>query len=313
MNVIHPGGGVDVLGPHGVTLRCALHAHTTESDGEMAPALLLDHYSRAGYDVLAFTDHWVRTDAVPRSPILAIPSSEINATLGGGRWAHVLGLGISADPSHLRRSPLGLAETIRWIDDNGGVTFVAHPYWSGLTPADFAGLQGSPLLGVEVFNTTCELQLGQGVARYLWDGLLTEGYRLSAIATDDCHHPGFDSGVASVMVRVSEASVTEVISALRERHFYSTTGPTFDRILVSEGRIEVACSPCCSITLHAGPGLGGRIGTSRLAYRAGDPVKDASGALVGAIFEPIPGAPFVRVEACDEKGGTAWTNPLPLP
>ena len=43
-------------------LRCALHAHTTNSDGELAPELLVRHYEWAGYDVLAITDHWVRTD-----------------------------------------------------------------------------------------------------------------------------------------------------------------------------------------------------------------------------------------------------------
>ena len=47
----------------GSWLRCALHAHTTESDGELAPDLLALHYERAGYDVLAVTDHWKRTEA----------------------------------------------------------------------------------------------------------------------------------------------------------------------------------------------------------------------------------------------------------
>jgi predicted metal-dependent phosphoesterase TrpH len=45
----------------GVWLRSALHAHTTNSDGEMAPEMLVRHYEWAGFDVLAITDHWVRT------------------------------------------------------------------------------------------------------------------------------------------------------------------------------------------------------------------------------------------------------------
>ena len=58
----------------GIWLRCALHAHTTNSDGEMAPDMLVRHYEWAGYDVLAITDHWVRTrralDAeAPRDPV----------------------------------------------------------------------------------------------------------------------------------------------------------------------------------------------------------------------------------------------------
>ncbi len=46
----------------GEWLRCALHAHTTNSDGDLPPERLVRHYDRAGYDVLAITDHWVRTD-----------------------------------------------------------------------------------------------------------------------------------------------------------------------------------------------------------------------------------------------------------
>ena len=36
----------------GEWFRCALHAHTTNSDGDLAPELLVRHYEWAGYDVL---------------------------------------------------------------------------------------------------------------------------------------------------------------------------------------------------------------------------------------------------------------------
>ena len=40
----------------GTWLRCQLHAHTTNSDGEPTPEGLVEHYARAGYDVTtAFT------------------------------------------------------------------------------------------------------------------------------------------------------------------------------------------------------------------------------------------------------------------
>src|SRR5262249_28948606 len=45
-------------------LLCELHAHTTWSDGVLTPAELVDLYGRAGFDVLAITDHVVR-DADP--------------------------------------------------------------------------------------------------------------------------------------------------------------------------------------------------------------------------------------------------------
>jgi predicted metal-dependent phosphoesterase TrpH len=38
-----------------------LHAHTTWSDGELSPRQLVDLYGRAGFDVLAITDHVVHS------------------------------------------------------------------------------------------------------------------------------------------------------------------------------------------------------------------------------------------------------------
>src|SRR3954470_18461457 len=79
-------------------LRCALHAHTTNSDGELAPEFLVRHYEWAGYDVLAITDHWVRTTERSTKKLLVIPSTELNAQAGGAEHdAHVLALGVAAD------------------------------------------------------------------------------------------------------------------------------------------------------------------------------------------------------------------------
>lgn len=39
------------------TLKCALHTHTTRSDGDLAPGQLLCVYRDLGFDVVALTDH----------------------------------------------------------------------------------------------------------------------------------------------------------------------------------------------------------------------------------------------------------------
>ena len=39
-------------------LKCALHAHSTESDGDLPPAALATQYAAVGFDVLSITDHW---------------------------------------------------------------------------------------------------------------------------------------------------------------------------------------------------------------------------------------------------------------
>lgn len=49
-------------------LLCELHAHTRWSDGELTLPDLVDLYGRNGFDVLAVTDHVVRTDDPMRRP-----------------------------------------------------------------------------------------------------------------------------------------------------------------------------------------------------------------------------------------------------
>src|SRR5438128_4666954 len=99
---VHRSDRVAVVTPFkgaGVWLRCALHAHTTNSDGELAPDLLARHYEWAGFDVLAITDHWVRTVEPSTERLLVIPGTELNAQAGSPEHdAHVLALGVEADP-----------------------------------------------------------------------------------------------------------------------------------------------------------------------------------------------------------------------
>jgi 3',5'-nucleoside bisphosphate phosphatase len=48
-------------------LLCELHAHTTWSDGSLSVRQLVDLYGRTGFDVVALTDHTVRTADAPQA------------------------------------------------------------------------------------------------------------------------------------------------------------------------------------------------------------------------------------------------------
>ena len=52
------------------------------------------------------------------------------------------------------------------------------------------------MAGIEVFNAGCELEVGRGLSAVHWDELLEAGRLCPALATDDSHHPGFDSDFA---------------------------------------------------------------------------------------------------------------------
>ena len=64
--------GDNPFGMAGSWLKCALHTHSTESDGDLPPQALARQYAAAGFDVLAITDHW-RLTRVPSVPSLLMP------------------------------------------------------------------------------------------------------------------------------------------------------------------------------------------------------------------------------------------------
>jgi hypothetical protein len=296
----------------GVWLRCALHAHTTNSDGELAPSLLVRHYEHAGFDVLALTDHWVRTIEPSTDQLLVLPGTELDASLGApGREAHVLGLGFEADPVKPSSSFPGLEETVAWIHEARGLPFLAHPYWSGLNAAEFAGCQG--LLGLEVYNAACELEVGRGLASVHWDEVLeTDGRPWLGIASDDSHHPGFDSSFAWTWVRARERTAAAVLDALRAGAFYGSTGPMIEDVVVSGGTVEVRTTPVHRVTLMTGRTRGASVNAGRLGYSARGEVLERSteGAITAARLVAPRQAPYARLEVVDSNGGRAWTNPL---
>jgi hypothetical protein len=294
----------------GTWLRCALHAHSTGSDGELAPEDLARHYARAGFDVLAITDHWRRTDA-SSDGLIVIPSVELNCLLPGFRDGHVLAFGVRAEPEELVElgSEYGdLTRTGDWIEEHGGVAYLAHPYWTGVIPGTLE--LPSNVAGIEVFNAGCELEVGRGLAAVHWDELLESGRLCPAIASDDSHHPAFDSGHAWTWVRVEESSPEAVLAALAAGTFYSSCGPQLHEVRRDTDAIEVRCSPARSVTLVSGRTMGSAVNARPTGYRHRGRVLDesADGLIVHARLDLPPGARHGRVEVTDATGRKAWAN-----
>jgi hypothetical protein len=295
----------------GVWLRCALHAHTTNSDGEMAPDMLVRHYEWAGFDVLAITDHWVRTEEHSTRKLLVIPSTELNAQAGGPEHdAHVLALGVKADPVIPEGEFAPLQEVVNWIDENGGVPYIAHTYWSGLRTDQWENCEG--LVGIEVWNAGCELEIGRGDSSLQWDEALERGRNLFALATDDSHHPGYDSGFAWTMVRAAEKSQDAVLAALRAGSFYGSTGPEITSVELEENVVTVHCSPAASVTLLSGRARGARANAGRLGYPNNSEIieRDSAGLITACRLERPWNTRYGRLEIADATGRRAWTNAL---
>jgi predicted metal-dependent phosphoesterase TrpH len=293
----------------GEWLRCALHAHTTCSDGELPPEFLAAHYQRAGYDVLATTDHWHRTVVQSTAQLLVVPSAELNASLPGGFDGHVLAYGIAALPEELAPFP-DLESAVRFIDGAGGVAYLAHPYWSGALAEP--GLAVDGLAGFEIYNAGCELETGRGVSTVHWDVALGAGRPLAGSVADDSHHPGFDSDLAWVWARCAERSPQAVLDALRRGAFYGSSGPRIEQLELDSDAVEVRCTPAVSITLSAGAQTASRVNAGRLGLPLLGRVleTDGAGLITRARLERPHRGRFGRLELADSSGRRAWTNPL---
>ncbi len=296
----------------GEWLRCQLHSHTTNSDGDATPAELIAHYAGLGYDVLAITDHHAVT-SFASDDILVIPSSELTARPEGGLETDILALGAEALPEP--NDVLGsIEEAARFIVEAGGVAFLAHPYWSGLEASVY--LEAPSLTGIELMNGGSELANGNGRSAEFWDAVLhhTRGACLG-IASDDCHTPGMDSDLAWTMVRAERRTREAVLDALRNGAFYATEGPAIVDIEVGELGVDVRCSGARAVTLRSGPWDGGRAyaDASLMAWRGAVTARDDEGLVTAARMRFPEQATYARVEVQDAQGRTAWSNPFAVP
>ena len=304
---------IDPWRAEGVWLRCALHAHTTRSDGELQPDDLSRHYARAGYDVLAITDHWHRTEAASVDGLVVVPGVELNCELPDGRDGHVLGFGVDTDAADLSALADEYADVARigaWVAERSGVAYLAHPYWSGVTAGGFE--LPAELAGIEVYNAGCELEVGRGLSAVHWDELLEAGRLCPALATDDSHHPGYDSDLAWTWVRAAERSPEAVLEALATGSLYASEGPTIEAVQVGAEEVEVRSSPCRSITLVSRRTFGAAVHAGRLGYAHHGRVvaRDERGLVVEARLGIPPPASHVRVELVDDAGRKAWSGPF---
>lgn len=138
-----------------------LHLHTTESDGMMSPAMLMNYIAACtDLDVIAVTDHntlngWARAREFQLRPendhlhhLELVAGIEVSSNEG-----HVLGIGVSQVISQ----NLSAAETIAAIHEQGGLALAPHPFAWVPGMKDFAGVGGIfkdlPFDGVEARNS----------------------------------------------------------------------------------------------------------------------------------------------------------------
>ena len=270
-----------------------LHSHTTESDGRLSPGDVVEFYRSRGYDFLCLTDHNRVTDPGGLSSEDFLVFSGVETSPASSHH-HIVGIGLH-ELGPFERSETA-QETVDRILSMKGLAFIAHPYWSALTDGDIRSLR--PIIGIELYNTGCDVEIGRGFSTVHWDNLLHDGMALGGLAVDDAHRYTDDAPGGWVWVKAPSLEEKDIIEALSRGHYYASTGPKVQNIALEGQQLAVESSPVETITFHSrGP-------SGNSVHRVGE------GMLTHATHTFKPEHQYVRVEFVDGGGRRAWSNPV---
>jgi hypothetical protein len=288
-----------------------LHTQSNRSDGVLEPEEVCRRYRAEGYDFIALTDHFIglygypMTDTVPfRSPgFTTLIGAELHSgAMENGELWHILAVGLPADfaaPEAPHFLPVPGMETGPALAARaraaGAYVAVAHPQWSGMTLADAHSIEAAH--AVEVYNHGCEVGCDRADGFHMLDLLLSQGRRLSLIATDDAHFTEPDHFGGWVMVRALENTPEALLQALKAGHHYATQGPEIRDIRIGKHRVTVDWSAASSVIVQ-GHGSAAKAVHGNSMTRAEVPL------------DRLAASPWFRVTVVDRAGRKAWSQPI---
>ena len=177
----------------------------------------------------------------------------------------------------------------------GAFVAIAHPQWSGLTLADARTITAAH--AVEIYNHGCAMGCDRPDGFAIADLLLTEGRKLTLIATDDAHFSEPDHFGGWVMVKAEANEPEALLSALKAGHFYSSQGPELRDVRIEGGKLIVECSAVSSI-VALGWGTGAKAVHGHSMTRGEVPL------------DRLNNSPWIRAAVIDAAGKRAWSNPI---
>jgi len=330
----------------GLWLKGCLHCHSTVSDGRLSPEDVARYYEARGYHLLSITDHEKISKVKTFNSVYQVG---VELSKGKGKLGepyHIIVLGVD-DPAILT---LGDVQTlIDRVTEMGGLTFIAHPYWSNLVYEDLWHING--YVGVEVYNTGCDVEVAKGHSSMHWDSLLSSHKPVWSLAVDDAHryttYP-IDADGGWIWIDVENQNPEAVLKALRKGKFYSSMAPRIDLFSFSHGCLQIESTPIFRADIIAPNGKGFSISIeflSKLLEAWKNPeerrpfeelianldcvegkgereiyidTKKGERLIIEARGESITRLqlkkdfkyPYLRVELTDREGRHAWVNPI---
>jgi hypothetical protein len=286
-----------------------LHTHTTESDGDADPDVVVEWYKQHGYDFLVLSDHNHRTilDHPVEDGPLMIPGEEITANIQSGA-IHINGIGISrvVEPIDADEIVPTIQANVDAIRQAGGVVSINHPnYKWAFDHTHISQITGAHL--VEIFNGNHGANNNGGPGKFsaeeIWDGVLSTGKRIFGVATDDSHHyfdfakDRHNPGRGWVFVEAEELTSNAIVNGLATGRFYASTGVTLERLNTTEDSIELKIlQDSTELYLTTFSGANGVIYEEIEGLECSYSIKDQKD--------------YVRATVVSSNGYKAWTQPI---
>ncbi|MEJ2210468.1 MAG: CehA/McbA family metallohydrolase [Anaerolineae bacterium] len=231
-----------------------LHCHTHHSDARGSLADLAAAARRQGLDFVAVTEH----NTVSHLPHLAahagpdlllIPGQEITTEQG-----HANAWGIRRWHEFRCESAEQMARVVDDVHAAGALASINHPKLGG-PPWQFGGEERFDCL--EVWQAPWFVFNDQSLA--LWDGLLREGQRLTAVGGSDLHQAppgeeveGLSLGQPCTWVYARALSEEAILAGIRAGHVFVSADPAGPRLVLTaevdgEGRYQAGMGDCVSL------------------------------------------------------------------
>lgn len=291
------------------------HTHTTNSDGDSAPAYVAEWYKSNGYDFLFITDH---------EHITAV--AELNQKLGdGGKFlviqgqevtdrfdkkpyhVNALGLGTVIQPQKGMTVVSNVQKNVDAIRAAGALPQINHPNFGwALTSNELAQIKGAALVEIYSGHPLVNMAGGGGVpsVESMWDTVLTGGMVIYAVAVDDVHHfkrlgdrTAATPGHGWVVVRAAELTPSAILSALERGDFYASSGVELEDYQATPREIRVKIKEARQrkyTTLFIG--AGGKVLQTSIGLES--------------VYRRTGREKYVRVKVIDSNGTMAWTQPV---
>lgn len=255
---------------------------------------------QAHYDHLAISNYY---PAVPYYPLsnyftgigstLSSPNAEQTRFIGANTHLHMNSLGSFLTAGNTENnnfdgdsySMVQLTNKMLKQNSGGGVT-INHPKWSELSKQTIEDLiNHGGVLGIEIWNASCENSSGKGDSTDIWDSILSDRVQCYGFAVPD-HEAQYAPlenrqpfGYNHILV--INGTEEEILSAYRMGHFYTTLyndGLTLENLSIASGTVSVEVSESSTITFKT---------ASRTVTTSG----------TSATFETQDDDIYVRVEA----------------